>query len=119
MNAARGAAGCRSTKSLAINELVGRDLAEPAGNGISPSNFAISGTSEIAKRHLLSIRGEPLFLANWENLIFIHYETDPQELQRCVPYDLDCYHGRAFVSLVALRCMECGHDLVAESPSCF
>ena len=101
MNAARGAAGCRSTKSLAINELVGRDLAEPAGNGISPSNFAISGTSEIAKRHLLSIRGEPLFLANWENLIFIHYETDPQELQRCVPYDLDCYHGRAFVSLVA------------------
>ena len=101
MNAARGAAGCRSTKSLAINELVGRDPAEPAGNGISPSNFAISGTSEIAKRHLLSIRGEPLFLANWENLIFIHYETDPQELQRCVPYDLDCYHGRAFVSLVA------------------
>ena len=101
MNAARGSAERRPTKNLAINELVGRDSAEPAGNGISPSNFAISGTSEIAKRRLLSIRGEPLFLANWENLIFIHYETDPQELQRCVPYDLDCYHGRAFVSLVA------------------
>ena len=101
MNAAGGSAERRPTKNLATNELVGRDSIEPAGNGISPSNFAISGTSKIARRRLLSIRGEPLFFANWENLVFIHYETDPQELQSCVPYDLDCYHGGAFVSLVA------------------
>ena len=101
MNAARGSAEPRPIKNLATNELVGRDSVEPAGSGISPSNFAISGTSEIARHRLLSIRGEPLFFANWENLIFIHYETDPQELQSGVPYDLDCYRGRAFVSLVA------------------
>jgi len=32
---------------------------------------------------------------------FIHYQTDPQELQRCIPYHLDLYDGSAFVSLVA------------------
>ncbi|PYM02788.1 MAG: hypothetical protein DMF19_01660 [Verrucomicrobia bacterium] len=100
MNAARGSAERRPTKNLATSELVWRDSIEPAGNGISPWNFAISGTSEIASRRLLSIRGEPLFFAIWENLVFIHYETDPQELQSYVPYDLDCYHGGAFVSLV-------------------
>ena len=101
MNAARGSAERRPTKNLATNELVRRGSVELVRDGISPSNLAISSTSEIARCRLLSIRGEPLFFANWENLIFIHYETDPQELQSCVPYDLDYYHGRAFVSLVA------------------
>jgi len=50
---------------------------------------------------LLSIRGEPLFHADWDNVTFIHYETDPEELQRCIPYHLDLYDERAFVSLVA------------------
>ena len=35
------------------------------------------------------------------NVLFIHYEIEPAELQRCIPYPLDLYHGRAFVSLVA------------------
>ena len=50
---------------------------------------------------MLSRRGEPLFYANWDNVLFIHYEIEPEELQRCIPYPLDLYHGRAFVSLVA------------------
>lgn len=53
------------------------------------------------KQRLLSRRGEPLFYANWDNVLFIHYELEPDELQRCIPYPLDLYHGRAFVSLVA------------------
>jgi uncharacterized protein YqjF (DUF2071 family) len=57
--------------------------------------------TESAKGRLLSRRGEPLFYANWDNVLFIHYETEPNELQRCIPYPLDFYHGRAFVSLVA------------------
>src|SRR5207249_1726590 len=65
------------------------------------TNLAPSKTSEIARGRLLSIRGEALFYATWDPAIFIHYETDPQELQSCVPYDLDFYRGRAFVSLVA------------------
>ena len=54
-----------------------------------------------AKERLLSRRGEPLFYANWDNVLFIHYELEADELQRCIPYPLDLYHGRAFVSLVA------------------
>ena len=54
-----------------------------------------------AKERLLSRRGEPLFCANWDNVLFIHYEIEPAKLQRCIPYPLDLYHGRAFVSLVA------------------
>ena len=57
--------------------------------------------SETARKRLLSIRGEPLFYADWDNVIFIHYQTDPQELERCIPYHLDLYDGSAFVSLVA------------------
>jgi uncharacterized protein YqjF (DUF2071 family) len=101
MNAGFGSVERRPTRNLASNKLVGRDSVEPDGNDISGRNLAISNTSEIAKRRLLSIRGEPLFHAHWDNAIFIHYETDPQELQRCVPYHLDLYEGRAFVSLVA------------------
>jgi uncharacterized membrane protein YidH (DUF202 family) len=54
-----------------------------------------------AKERLLSRRGEPLLCANWDNVLFIHYEIEPEELQRCIPYPLDLYHGRAFVSFVA------------------
>jgi uncharacterized protein len=58
---------------------------------------------EAARRRLLSIRGEPLFFANWERTVFIHYETEPGELQACVPFELDLYDGRAFVSVVAFE----------------
>ncbi len=101
MNAVFGSADRRPTNDLASNELVGRDSVKPVGNDVSTRNFAISDTSEIARRRLLSLRGEPLFYANWDNAIFIHYETGPQELRGCIPYDLDLYDGRAFVSLVA------------------
>jgi uncharacterized protein len=67
------------------------------------THAAANDTSEAAKRRLLSVRGEPLFFANWERALFIHYEADPHHLQQCVPYELDLYHGRAFVSMVAFR----------------
>jgi uncharacterized protein YqjF (DUF2071 family) len=54
-----------------------------------------------AKERLLSGHREPLFYANWDNILFIHYEIGPDELQRHIPYPLDLYRGRAFVSLVA------------------
>jgi uncharacterized protein YqjF (DUF2071 family) len=64
---------------------------------------AAPGTSELARRRLLSLRREPLFHASWDNTLFIHYETDPGILQRSIPYPLDLFHERAFVSLVAFR----------------
>lgn len=57
--------------------------------------------SENARRRMLSVRGEPLFYARWDRVVFIHYEADPDALQRCVPFPLDLHNGRAFVSLVA------------------
>ena len=42
-----------------------------------------------------------MFLGNWERVVFIHYEADPEALQRQVPFELDLWHGRAIVSVVA------------------
>ena len=57
--------------------------------------------SEAARRRMLAIRGEPLFYARWDRAVFIHYEADPATLERDVPFQLDLFDGRAFVSLVA------------------
>lgn len=46
-------------------------------------------------------RGEPLFLSDWDQALMIHFEFEPVELQRAVPFPLDLNDGRAFVSLVA------------------
>jgi uncharacterized protein YqjF (DUF2071 family) len=101
MNAVHGSAERRPANDPAGNKSVGRDSVERVGNDVSAWNFAAPDTSEIARRRLLSIRGEPLFYATWDRAVFIHYEIDADELQNCVPYDLDCYHERAFISLVA------------------
>lgn len=50
---------------------------------------------------MLTKAGEPLFLARWDRAVFIHYEADPDILQRELPFPLELHEGRAFVSLVA------------------
>jgi uncharacterized protein len=57
--------------------------------------------SEAARRRLLSVKGEPLFLADWLRPVFVHYEVPAEKLQRDVPFDLDLHNGKAYVSLVA------------------
>jgi uncharacterized protein len=57
--------------------------------------------SAAARRRLLSIRGEPLFLADWLRPVFIHFEVPACVLQRDVPFELDLRGGKAYVSLVA------------------
>jgi len=57
--------------------------------------------SQAARHRLLSIRGEPLFLADWLRPVFVHYEVPAAALQRDVPFDLDLRNGKAYVSLVA------------------
>ena len=59
------------------------------------------GLSAAARERLLSQRFEPLFLAAWESVLMIHFEVDPEALQRSVPFELDLHDGRAFVSLVS------------------
>ncbi|HWC60965.1 MAG TPA: DUF2071 domain-containing protein [Verrucomicrobiae bacterium] len=60
-----------------------------------------SAESMVAQRRLLSIKGEPLFLADWLRPVFVHYEVPAQTLQRDVPFALDLHGGKAYVSLVA------------------
>ena len=55
----------------------------------------------VARRRMLSRRGEPLFVAGWERVLMIHLAGDAETLQRDVPFQLDLWEGQAFVSLVA------------------
>lgn len=55
------------------------------------------------KRRLLAVRGEPLFLADWERVLFIHYEVDAGALRKEVPFEIDLWQGRALVSVVAFN----------------
>src|SRR5262245_5702775 len=56
-----------------------------------------------AHQRMLSRRGEPLFLAAWENVLMIHFEVSVDALQCDVPFELDLWEGRAFLSLVAFK----------------
>ncbi len=57
--------------------------------------------SASGRQRLLASWGEPLLRAGWLDAVFLHFETDPGVLQREVPWELDLFEGRAFVSLVA------------------
>ncbi len=57
--------------------------------------------SAAARQRMLSRRGEPLFIAGWKRALMVHFEVDAGALQHDVPYKLDLWNGRAFVSLVA------------------
>jgi len=57
--------------------------------------------SERAKARMEQVRGEPLFVADWDNVLMIHFSADAKRLQRDVPFELDLRDGAAFVSLVA------------------
>src|SRR3712207_1445969 len=46
-------------------------------------------------------RFRPWFRADWRDVVFVHYAVDPAVLQPQVPFDLDLFEGRAWVSLVA------------------
>jgi uncharacterized protein len=61
----------------------------------------VGALSDAAKSRLLSSRGEPLFIASWERVLMIHFEVDAPDLQACVPFELDLWDNRAFLSLVA------------------
>ncbi len=44
---------------------------------------------------------QPLFIADWTGALFLHYEIAAGDLQPFVPFRLDLWEGRAFISLVA------------------
>jgi len=60
-----------------------------------------SARSHEASTRLISLPHEPLFIADWDRALMIHYQVDPDDLQQAVPFDLDLIDGQAYVSLVA------------------
>jgi uncharacterized protein YqjF (DUF2071 family) len=59
--------------------------------------------SDSARRRMEGLAGEPLFLADWLDVTMLHYEVDPEQLQRLTPLPIDCFEGRAFATLVAFQ----------------
>lgn len=57
--------------------------------------------SELARERMRYSPAKPIFVADWERVLMIHYEVEPQQLQAAVPFELDLHDGRTFVSLVA------------------
>lgn len=73
-------------------------------NAASLNTVAMEPTerpSAAARVRMLSGYGEPFLLAGWRRVLMIHLEVEPAVLQQDVPFPLDLYHGRAFVTLVA------------------
>ena len=68
-------------------------------------NATLVGTpgriSTEARIRMASERGEPFLIADWLNVLMIHYCVDAGVLQDVVPFELDLLDGHAFVSLVA------------------
>jgi uncharacterized protein len=60
-----------------------------------------SAESREAQTRLLSLPHEPLFIADWNRALMIHYQVKADALQQAVPFDLDLIEGRAYVSVVA------------------
>ena len=67
----------------------------------APDHSLDLNRSNAAKQRLFSLKHEPLFIADWDKALMIHYRVDAQELQGVVPFELDLWEGNAYVSLVA------------------
>ena len=72
-----------------------RGVSSSAGSArlkeISGINAAESGPVQI----------RPLFLADWQSALFIHFRVNAAALQSQVPLELDLFDGHAYISLVA------------------
>lgn len=60
-----------------------------------------SRLSEAARGHFLRSEVRPTLVSDWLETVMIHFEVSPEVLQRETPFELDCFGGRAYVTLVA------------------
>ena len=49
---------------------------------------------------ILTHANDPLFYADWDRMLMIHYEVDPAALRPYVPFPLDLRRGKAYVTLL-------------------
>jgi uncharacterized protein len=74
---------------------------EPLLRNAAGSSARTTAVSNARTSRPRSLPERPLFLCNWEHVLFVHYVLPPRVLQPHVPFALDVRDGRAFVSLVA------------------
>ena len=72
-------------------------LPAPVGRRTSPGP-SLGGR---ARRRMLRPGERPAFLADWVDVLFVHFTVDPEVLRPHVPFELDLFGGRAYVSIVA------------------
>src|SRR5262245_37381663 len=60
--------------------------------------------SDVARERLLSVKGDPFLLADWQRVVFMHFLVSPEVLRPHVPipFELEMHQGEACLSLVAL-----------------
>ena len=63
----------------------------------------LSRLCDYAKARLVLAHLDPIMMCDWERALFIHFEVEPAVLQREVPFPLDLFHGRAFMTAVAIH----------------
>jgi uncharacterized protein YqjF (DUF2071 family) len=64
----------------------------------------LSEESDAALRRILSLKGDPFLMADWKDVVFLHFEVRSEILRPLVPapLELELHQGSACVSLVAL-----------------
>ena len=67
-----------------------------------------------ARWRFYSYERAPLFRADWTDLVFHHFSLNPETLGPFIPFELDLFEGRAFVSLVAFRTTRMYVDRLGE-----
>ena len=79
----------------------------PKPNSVPPSPAGADrarAQSDLARRRLLSVKGDPFLCGDWQRVLFLHYKLDPEVLRPYVPepFELEVHEGQACLSLVAL-----------------
>jgi uncharacterized protein len=57
--------------------------------------------SQKARLRFLARERRPLLKGDWTRALFLHYEVPVKCLRPCIPFELDLWEGKAFVSVVA------------------
>jgi uncharacterized protein YqjF (DUF2071 family) len=60
--------------------------------------------SNVARKRLLSVPGDPFLYADWERILFLHFAIAPKTLEPLIlrPLELELYEGKAILSVVAV-----------------
>lgn len=66
-----------------------------------PTRTCGQSASAFVKHKLCNSWLNPIFYADWTEPVFLHFAIDPKHLQKYIPFELDTYQGKAYITLVA------------------